>query len=356
MPVFLDRGSLGYRHFAATEESRGKQQPDFRENDANCIDLGLVNNMPDSALEQTERQILTLLDAVAGDIVVRLRLYALPDVQREEWGRKHLSRLNYYSSEDLWNSRIDGLIVTGAEPRAPDLVLEPYWNTLAKVFDWAEHNTSSTVLSCLAVHAAVQHLDGIGRHSLADKCFGVFEFERSSGHQMIGGLPSRLQMPHSRWNEIREDALTSCGYEILVRGPDAGVDTFVKSRKSLFVFFQGHPEYDAWTLMAEYRRDIERFLKGEREAYPSMPRGYFDEASARALNALRDRALVDRRKELVGTFPTDLLVGKLKHSWRPAATQMYSNWLRYMSARKAERSRPGFPSVTGTAARTRHHV
>jgi homoserine O-succinyltransferase len=52
-------------------------------------------------------------------------------------------------------------------------------------------------------------------------------------------------MPHSRWNEIPEEALLACGYRVLTRSEDAGVDAFVKQRNSLFVFFQGHPEYDA---------------------------------------------------------------------------------------------------------------
>jgi homoserine O-succinyltransferase len=353
MPVLLDRGSLGYRSFAAAEHLRSKPLPHFREGDANCIELGLINNMPDSALEQTERQILKLLDAATDDILVRLKLYALPEVPREDWGRKHLSRLHYYGVDDLWNSRLDGLIVTGAEPRAPDLMQEPYWQTLTKVFDWAEHNTTSTILSCLAVHAAVLHLDGVGRHSLDDKCFGVFEFKKVSSHPMVDGISSRLRIPHSRWNEIREDALTSCGYDILARAPDAGVDMFVKSRKSLFVFFQGHPEYEAGTLLAEYRRDIERFLKGEREAYPAMPRGYLDEESARALNALREQALVDPRKELIATFPTDLLAGKLTDTWRSSATQIYCNWLLHMSAQKAKRVRPGRSAVFSPATPAR---
>jgi homoserine O-succinyltransferase/O-acetyltransferase len=150
MPVLLDSGPLGYRLIGAAEHLRGKAPPHFREGDANCIEVGLINNMPDLALEQTERQMLKLLDAAADDILVRLKLYALPDVPREDWGRKHLARLHYYGVGDLWNSRLDGLIVTGAEPVAPDLTQEPYWHTLTEVFDWAEHNTTSTILSCLA--------------------------------------------------------------------------------------------------------------------------------------------------------------------------------------------------------------
>ena len=53
-----------------------------------------------------------------------------------------------------------------------------------------------------------------------------------------------MRIPHSRWNEVRADALTACGYEVLTQSAEAGVDLFVKKKKdSLFVHFQGHPEY-----------------------------------------------------------------------------------------------------------------
>ena len=55
----------------------------------------------------------------------------------------------------------------------------------------------------------------------------------------------------------------------------------MKQRESLFVFFQGHPEYDAVTLLLEYRRDVGRYLRRERDTYPPMPQGYFDEETER---------------------------------------------------------------------------
>jgi homoserine O-succinyltransferase len=143
-------------------------------------------------------------------------------------------------------------------------------------------------------------------------------------------------MPHSRWNEIPEDALTSCGYRVLTRSDEAGVDAFVKQRKSLSVFFQGHPEYEAQTLMLEYRRDIKRFLTRERDTYPPMPRGYFDEPTVAALSALRERALMDRREAVLAEFPTDL-ADAVTSTWRPAAVHVYRNWLSYLCARKVRR-------------------
>jgi homoserine O-succinyltransferase/O-acetyltransferase len=321
MPIHLER------------EPAKTPRVSVRAHGADALTIGLVNNMPDAALRATERQFTGLLGAAAGDLRVRLKLYALPDVPRTDWGRQHVERF-YAGLGDLWNARLDGLIVTGTEPRSPNLREEPYWDSLTRVLEWAEHNTYSAVWSCLATHAALLELDGIERRPLSDKRFGVFECERIGEHPLTAAAPPRLQMPHSRWNDLPEDALTSCGYQLLTRSSEAGVDAFVKQRKSLFVFFQGHPEYEAHTLMLEYRRDIKRFLLHERASYPPMPHGYFDEATVEALTALRERALSDRREEVLADFPTALAAGSVTNSWRSTAIAVYRNWLQHMRARK----------------------
>ena len=48
------------------------------------IRIAFVNNMPDAALEDTELQFFNLLDAAAGDIPIRIRLYSLPGIGRSE--------------------------------------------------------------------------------------------------------------------------------------------------------------------------------------------------------------------------------------------------------------------------------
>src|SRR5258705_10063777 len=91
-----------------------------------CLEIGLVNSMPDAALEATERQFIELIDAAAQDIPVRLRFFSLPDVPRTARGQQHVSK-SYLGIGDLWDGRLDALIVTGTEPRAPALSAEPYF-------------------------------------------------------------------------------------------------------------------------------------------------------------------------------------------------------------------------------------
>jgi homoserine O-succinyltransferase/O-acetyltransferase len=298
------------------------------------LEIGLINNMPDAALQATERQFVELLNGAAHDLTVRMHFFSLPQIPRGEAAAAHL-RHAYSDATELDAARLDALIVTGNEPRAPRLDQEPYWASLTKIIDWAEHNTVSTIWSCLAAHAAVLHLDGVDRHRLQQKRFGLFQCNPVLDDPLLSGVRSPLRVSHSRWNELQETELVSHGYRILTRSPEAGVDIFAKQWRSLFVFFQGHPEYDADSLAREYRRDMGRFLRGESEACPHIPGEYFDARSERALRQFEIRAQTSRQPDILTSFPDDLVIRpELARSWRAAATPLLSNWLRYLASRK----------------------
>ena len=133
--------------------------------------------------------------------------------------------------------------------------------------------------------------------------------------------------------------MRACGYRILTRSPAAGVDAFVddRERSSLFVFFQGHPEYDADSLLREYRRDVGRFLRGERTSYPQAPRHYFSSAAMLLVDDFRVRAINERRGDLVGDFPIETLANGIENTWRDAAVGVYRNWINYLKDRKRDR-------------------
>jgi homoserine O-succinyltransferase len=336
MPIVVDRdpgAELGAQARAMAAH--------WREGEADSIDVAFVNNMPDKALEATERQFLTLLEVAAETVRVRVRFYSFPNVPRTDWGQHHL-RTRYLPIEELWNSRPDALIVTGTEPRAANLVEEPYWRTLAGLIDWAEENVLSSVWSCLAAHAAVRHLDGIERHNLEDKCFGVFDCVKVTDHALTRNIGFPLGIPHSRWNDLRADDLTASGYTIVTRSPHAGIDTFIKRRKSLLVLFQGHPEYEPQTLWREYRRDVGRYLRGERQTYPAMPQARIDRHAAELLAAFAERAMADRREALLAAFPNPAPANPTK-GWALPARRVYRNWLSIVASEKARLAR--VPSI-----------
>jgi homoserine O-succinyltransferase/O-acetyltransferase len=303
---------------------------------ANCVTIGLINNMPDAALQATERQFTDLIRASARNVVVRLLLYCIPEVPRGEAARRDMAG-RYRDIAELWDARLDGLIVTGTEPRARDLKAEPYWGALARLIDWARQHTTSTIWSCLAAHAAVLQSDGITRRAFSRKLSGVFDCAPLAGHPILRGVALPLRVPHSRGNDLPERALKAAGYRILTRSAATGVDMFARHERSFHLFLQGHPEYAADTLLREYRRDVGRYLRGERAHYPAMPQDYFGAEATERVEAFRERAMADRRGDLLRSFPMRSLESGLTNDWQPSAIAVYENWLGYLKGRKAER-------------------
>src|SRR3984893_9285479 len=174
MPVLVDRGPGGCTIVAGTETACERLEARRHPAGSEWIEIGLVNNMPEAALESTEQQFLELLGAAAGDSWVHLRFFSLPGVPRSERGRSYLSR-SYGDVGDIRKAELDGLIVTGAEPKAARLTEEPYWGAFTQLVDWASRNTISTIWSCLAAPAAVLPLHRIERVPPAEKRTGALD-------------------------------------------------------------------------------------------------------------------------------------------------------------------------------------
>jgi homoserine O-succinyltransferase len=292
------------------------------------LTIGLINNMPDAALQATERQFMRLLQAAAGNRRIHFHCFSLPSVRRSQTAKWRVDR-QYSDIADIGRLQIDGLIVTGAEPIAATLPEEPFWGDLTAIIDWAEKNTRSTIWSCLAAHAAVLHLDGIERQRLATKCSGVYDCARVADSWLTDDIRSPFRIAHSRLNELRAGDLVAGGYQLLTNSPEAGVDIFAKQLRSHFIFFQGHPEYDPLSLQREYLRDITRYLSGQRNSFPAFPAGYFDIATERRLASFEKRARIERKLPLSVELPhltlrPDIAAGE-------AATAIFANWLGYLS-------------------------
>jgi homoserine O-succinyltransferase len=292
------------------------------------LTIGLVNNMPDAALQATERQFICLLRQAAGDIRIDFHCFSLPSVTRSQPSQWRVEK-QYTDIAELGRLQLDGLIVTGAEPVAATLPEEPFWQALTEMIDWAQANTRSTIWSCLAAHAAVLHLDGIERRRLDTKCSGIYDCAKVTDNWLTADVPSPLKISHSRLNELHADDLTARGYQLLTASPEAGVDIFAKQLGSQFVFFQGHPEYDALSLEREYLRDISRFLAGQRDTYPGLPVGYFDDETEQRLAGFAQRARVERRPGLSAELPDRTL--RHDNAAGAAATAIFKNWLGYLS-------------------------
>jgi homoserine O-succinyltransferase len=299
---------------------------------AKCLEIGIVNNMPDASLLATERQFRDLIGHAPSAPPARLRFYAIAGIARGESAAQHIGA-HYGDIETLTREKLDGLIITGCEPKAASLADEPYWPSLTRVIDWAADNTRSTIFSCLAAHAAVLHLDGIKRVPLGQKLSGVFDCAVVADDPLLEGLGPELRVPHSRLNDLAAQELSARGYRILTSSPRVGADMFVRQQKSLFVFLQGHPEYDSDSLLREYRRDVVRYLRGERPSFPGIPEDYFDPLTEKHLAAFAQRVALRQSRHPHRELASLLEDVHPAKSWRHSAAGLCRNWLTYLAAR-----------------------
>jgi homoserine O-succinyltransferase len=329
MTLLFDKHRTIVSPTLAPAQLREADQLDGARDAGTTLTIGLINNMPDTALQATERQFTRLLEAAAGSNLIHLHCFSLPSVTRSQPAKGRVDT-QYTDIAELGRMHIDGLIVTGAEPNAATLTEEPFWRELTGIVDWAKTNTRSTIWSCLAAHAAVLHLDGIERQRLATKCSGVYDCAKVTDHWLTRDVTSPVRVSHSRLNTLRQDDLVARGYQVLTASPDAGIDIFAKQLQSHFIFFHGHPEYEALSLQREYLRDITRYLSGERNTYPAFPAGYFDAETEHKLASFRKRASAERRLPLSAQLPG--LTLRPDKTAASAVTTIFRNWLEYLSA------------------------
>jgi homoserine O-succinyltransferase len=304
--------------------------------------VGFVNNMAPSAMLATERQFRVLLDNATQGYDVQLRLFALPGAAQLA-ADGTASATAYEDLDALWDAKLDGLIVTGAEPRAVAMTEEPSWPVMSRLVDWARVNTASTIWSCLAAHAAVYRLDGVDRILLPRKLSGVYVCDKASDHVLTRDAPRQWRVPHSRFNALAEPALLAAGYTILSHSSPVGPDMFAKDAGSLFVFVQGHLEYDADTLLREYRRDVRRYIAGVWDRYPDMPEGYFDSVATATLLSLRETAQGRDGHDVNAAFDA-AMASPLPHDWHAHGVRLIRRWLGLLAERKTAAAAAAIPS------------
>ena len=94
------------------------------------------------------------------------------------------------------------------------------------------------------------------------------------------------------------------------------------------MYFQGHPEYDAISLLKEYKREIQRFHIGSRQTYPPYPEHYLDAEAKRQVDDYERRITEsDFAQRTTPGFPEESLSGRCVNTWHEAGMQIYRNWL-----------------------------
>jgi homoserine O-succinyltransferase/O-acetyltransferase len=298
--------------------------------------IALINNMSDPALEATERQFATCLSNAGSGRQVELTIYSLPAIRRGPQGERY-NQTRCHDFRALFDESCDAVIITGAEPQAADLADEPYWWNLTELFDWAAEATGAIFLSCLSAHAWLQHRDGIIRRRLSEKRCGLYAHGLVSGcDDFTRGLPDRVVLPHSRWHDVEPGTLAKAGYRGVYADGEAGGGIFLKRDRALVLLAQGHPEYDARSLVKEYRRDVARYLRAESDNYPMIPQGLFGNETRHCLTQFQTEAKADRTPDRVGLIPflSPELAPDMR--WDGHAADLFSRWLAFAGRPRAQ--------------------
>lgn len=246
------------------------QHQDIRE-----MHIGLLNMMPDSALEATERQFFRLVGESNQIAQLYIHPFTLPELPRSDETNEYIKN-HYETFEQLQQDGLDALIITGANVSQPSLEQEPFWHPLQNVIDWAWNNTTSTLCSCLATHAVMQAKYSQNRQPLENgKLWGVYKHRVTQpNHPLVRNMNTVFDVPHSRWNTITTYQFKDAGMQTLIESADAGTHIAVSPDGFRLVCMQGHPEYDTISLQKEYEREQSRFENNERPDAPSKPQNY----------------------------------------------------------------------------------
>ena len=300
--------------------------------DIRALHIGLLNMMPDAAVEATERQFFRLVGESNPIAQFNIHPFTLPVFKRGEKTQKHIQ--NYYKSfEEIQEMGLDALIITGANVTQPRLPDEPFWQPLSEIFNWAYDNVTSTLCSCLATHASLElHYNQPRRH-LRHKRWGVFSHRVTDRqHPLVRGINTRFDVPHSRFNQVDREQFEAAGLPILAESKEAGVQMAVSADGFRTVYFQGHPEYDSISLLKEYKREVGLFAHAYKNReiieYPPFPKHYFDTHTKAIFDEYQYRLIeaINANKELP-SFPETLILDHIDNSWHDTGAAIMKNWM-----------------------------
>lgn len=292
------------------------------------LHIGLLNMMPDAALAATERQFFRLVNESNQIAQFYVHPFTLEGLTRSETARAHIDRY-YEPFARLREEGLDALIITGANVTHPDLAQEPFWGPLIDVIDWATENVTSTLCSCLATHAVLQFRYGQRRRPLQAKRWGVYVHRVvNRAHPLVNDVNTRFDVPHSRFNEIHREQFDAAGLHVLAESEEAGVHLAVSEDGFRLVFFQGHPEYDTVSLLKEYKREVGRFVAGQRDDYPPFPENYIGPRDRAILEEHRDRIFAAMETgDTPAEVPEARVAAGLDNTWHDTAEGVLGNWM-----------------------------
>lgn len=307
------------------------------------LHIGLLNMMPDAALEATERQFFRLVGESNPIAQFYVHPFTLPEIKRGEDAKAHIEK-HYEPFEKLQEDGLDALIITGANISDPDLTKADFWDPLKLVIDWAWDNVTSTLCSCLATHAVMQFQYGQKRSPMEQKLWGVYHHRvLDRKHPLMRGVNTVFDVPHSRHNTISCEQFEKAGLSVLSATEDNHAHIAVSPDGFRHVLFQGHPEYEMVSLFKEYKREVMRFAAGERPDYPPYPENFINEEVAALMEQVKQSA---ESGQVEWPMDDQNIRDLLENSWADSARSIVGNWIGLVyQLTNVDRQKPFMDSV-----------
>ncbi|VAX01166.1 Homoserine O-succinyltransferase [hydrothermal vent metagenome] len=292
------------------------------------LHIGLLNMMPDAALEATERQFFRLIGESNQIAQFYIHPFSIPSLKRNKAGQAHVD--DYYENfKEIKEMGLDALIITGANVTQPELSEEPFWQPLIEVIDWAYENVTSTLCSCLATHAVLEFRYKQKRRPLGFKRWGVYPHNVVQRHHpLVTGVNTQFDVPHSRFNQIDRQQFLDSNLHILVESKQADVHLAVSEDQFRLIFFQGHPEYDSISLLKEYKREVLNYFNDTIKQYPPFPENYLSSQAQAILSEYKEQVTVAKKdNQSLPHFPETIIKPQINNTWHDSAEAIINNWL-----------------------------
>lgn len=291
MPINIDKNLPAYTTlsnegiFVMTDERAQSQ-------DIRPLKIAILNLMPTKIV--TETQLLRLVGN--SPLQVEIILLRSKSHDSKNTPQSHLDAF-YKTFDDIRNTNLDGLIITGAPVETLEFQQVDYWEELSDILEWSKSHVYSTLHICWAAQAGLHYHYGIEKSPTERKVFGVYShtvLDKST--QLTRGFDDVFYAPHSRHTTISaEDIQKHPALKIIAASEEAGV-YIVMAKNGRQIFVTGHSEYDPDTLKWEYDRDIAKGMDMH------IPCNYYPDDDPSKQPIVR---------------------------WRGHANLLFSNWLNY---------------------------
>ena len=203
----------------------------------------------------------------------------------------------YQTFDEIKKRRFDGMIITGAPVEQMPFEEVDYWDEMTEIMEWTKDHVTSTFHICWGAQAALYYHYGLDKVQLPEKLFGIYRHKvMHRKTPLVRGFDDYFYTPHSRHTTVPAEVIHACGeITVLAESEQAGV-LLCMAKDGRQIFLMGHPEYDRYTLDAEYKRDLSKGLPIH------VPVNY---------------------------YPDDDPANKPDLQWRSHCNILYSNWLNY---------------------------